>query len=58
MNELVMSASSVLESEDVSPFDVGFGINRLLLSAIATKEDHGYATPKIAFQRLASREVN
>lgn len=57
MNELVMSASSVLESEEVSPFEIGFGINDLLLSAIATKEDHGYSTPKIAFQRLATREV-
>ncbi len=56
MNELVMSASRVLESEEVSPFDIGFGINGLLLSAVATKEDHGYATPKIAFQSLASRE--
>ena len=53
MNELVMSASSVLATEEVSPFDVGFRINRLLLSAIATKEDHGDSTPKIAFQRLA-----
>jgi hypothetical protein len=58
MNELVMSASSALESGEVSPFDVGFGLYRLLLSAIGTPEDHGYSTPKTAFQRLALRHLN
>jgi hypothetical protein len=53
VNELVMSASSALESGEVSPFDVGFRLNRILLSAIGTPEEHGYSTPKIAFQRLA-----
>jgi hypothetical protein len=57
MNELVMSASSALKSGEVSPFDVGFGLNRLLLSANGTLEDHGYSTPKTAFQRLALRHI-
>jgi hypothetical protein len=57
MNELVLAASFSLESRDLSPFETGLGINDLLLSALARKEDRGYATPKSAFQRLGPPEV-
>ena len=57
MNELVMSASSALKSGEVSPFDFGFGLNQELLSAIGPPEDHGYITPKTAFQRRALRHL-
>jgi hypothetical protein len=53
MNELVMAATHSLESSEVAPHDVGFGLNDLLLSAIATKEDRGYGHPKEAFKQLS-----
>jgi len=55
MNELVMAAIHSLESGEVAPHDVGFYLNDLLLSAIATKEDRGYGKPKEAFKALADR---
>ena len=42
-----------LESGEVAPHDVGFYLKDFLLSAIATKEDRGYAKPKDAFKLLA-----
>lgn len=56
MNELVMAATHSLESGEVAPHDVGFYLNDLLLSAIATKEDHGYGRPRDAFKLLSSGE--
>ncbi|MCZ2342613.1 MAG: hypothetical protein LC104_12605 [Bacteroidales bacterium] len=53
MNELVMAATSSLESGEVAPHDVGFGLNNLLLSAITSEEDRGYGRPKDAFKRLS-----
>jgi hypothetical protein len=53
MNELVFVASRALESGETAPCDMGFRLNDLLLSAIATSEDQGYSTPRIAFQRLS-----
>jgi hypothetical protein len=56
MNELVLAATHSLESGEVAPHDVGFYLNDLLLSAIATKEDRGYGRPKDAFKLLSSGE--
>ncbi|MGE3778028.1 MAG: hypothetical protein AB7F89_12645, partial [Pirellulaceae bacterium] len=53
MNELVMAATHSLESGDVAPHDVGFGLNDLLLSAIASEEDRAFGRPKDAFKRLS-----
>jgi len=53
MNELVMAASYSLQLGEVAPHELGFGLNDLLLSAIASKEDRGYAKPNEAFKRLA-----
>ena len=58
MNELVMTAITALESEEIAPHDLSFGLNDLLLSAIATKEDRGYGRPKEAFRRLADHKRN
>ncbi|MBV09105.1 hypothetical protein [Rubinisphaera sp.] len=58
MNELVMTATSALESEEIAPHDLGFELNNLLLSAIATKEDRGYGRPKEAFRRLVDQKRN
>jgi hypothetical protein len=56
MNELVMAATHSLESGEVAPHDVGFSLNDLRLSAIATKEDRGYGRPKEAFKRLSMEQ--
>jgi hypothetical protein len=52
MNELVMAATHSLESGEVAPHNVGFYLNDLLLSAIATREDRGYGKPKEAFNSM------
>lgn len=56
MYELVMAATHSLESGEVAPSDVGFDLNDLLLSAIASEEDRGYGRPKEAFKRLSALE--
>lgn len=52
MNELVMAATASLEFGEIAPHDVGFGLNDILLSAIASEEDRGYGRPEDAFKRL------
>jgi hypothetical protein len=52
MNELVMAATHSLESGEVAPHNVGFYLNDLLLSAIATREDRGYGKPNEAFNSM------
>ncbi|MCO6455520.1 MAG: hypothetical protein J5I93_09505 [Pirellulaceae bacterium] len=49
---ILLSHAASLYSYEVDPRDVGFGLNDLLLSAIASEEDRGYGRPKEAFQRL------
>ena len=58
MNELVMAATCALQSGEISPDDLGFELNDLQLSAIATKEDRGYGKPNEAFRRLTNRKMN
>jgi len=53
MNELVLAATDSLELNEIPPHDVGFDLNDLLLSAIATKESRRYGRPKEAFMRLS-----
>lgn len=48
----VDSPEHALQSDEVSPHKLGFYLNDLLFSAIATKEGHGYGRPKDAFKRL------
>ena len=57
-NELVKTATITLESEEIAPHGLGFGLNDLLLSAIATKEDRGHGKPNEAFRRLTNRKMN
>src|SRR5690606_29791553 len=52
MSELVTAATDSLESSEVSPHDVGFELNDLLLSAVAT-DGETYGRPRDAFRRLA-----
>lgn len=56
INELVMAATYSLDSGEVAPHDVGFSLNDLLLSAIASEEGRGYGRPKEAFKRLSMEQ--
>lgn len=53
MNELVLAASNSLRIDEIAPHDVGFDLNELLLSAIATNEGRNYGRPREAFKRLS-----
>lgn len=58
MNELVLSATDCLDSEDVAPHDLGKSLNDILLSAIAADGGRGYGKPSEAFERLTSGETS
>ena len=53
LNELIKFAELWL-AEGVSPHDVGFRLNGVLMSASATKESQGYGRPRDAFKLLAN----
>ena len=52
MNELISYAKVLLAAEETSPFDLGFRLNDLLLSAIASDQSRGYGKPRDAFHAL------
>lgn len=52
MNELIAYAKLLLADEETSPFDLGFRLNDLLLSALASDQSSGYGKPRNAFQAL------
>ena len=51
INELVKFATYYLQDDDMSPHDLGFRLNDVLLSALAS-EKGGYGKPKEAFKLL------
>ena len=53
MNELVKFAKFWLEEGEPSPFDIGFKLNDLLLSALAASKKDAYGKPNEAFRALA-----
>ena len=53
MNDLLRHAVAWLEDGDVSPHDLGFKLNDVLLSAIAISKSDKYGKPNEAFKRLA-----
>ena len=53
MNDLIGHATGWLEYGDVSPHDLGFRLNDIPLSAIATSKSEKYRKPNDAFKRLA-----
>jgi hypothetical protein len=53
MNELVKFAKFYLELDELSPHDVGFKLNDVLLSALAPSKADGYGKPNEAFKALA-----
>jgi hypothetical protein len=52
MNDLIKHATYWLVEGDVSPFDVGFRLNEILLSALASSGS-SYGKPREAFRALA-----
>ena len=54
MNELIVHATALLVEGELSPFDVGFRLNEVLLSALAASETEKYGTPREAFKSMAS----
>jgi hypothetical protein len=54
MNELIVHATSLLVGGELSPFDVGFRLNEVLLSALAASQEEKYGTPRGAFKSMAS----
>jgi hypothetical protein len=53
INELVKFAKVWLEEGEISPHDVGFKLNDVLLSALAPNERRNYGKPGEAFRALA-----
>jgi hypothetical protein len=53
MNELTKFAIDDLAGGEMSPFEVGMSLNKVLLSAIAT-DGSGYGYPRDAFKAMAS----
>ena len=53
MNDLIKFAKYWLTEDDQSLHDVGFNLNDVLLSALATRESRGYGKPNEAFKLLA-----
>lgn len=53
MNDLIKHATLWLAEGTTSPFDVGFRLNDILMSALAPSESFPYGKPREAFQALA-----
>jgi hypothetical protein len=53
MNDLINHAKAWLTESELSPFDVGFKLNEVLLSALAENESSSYGKPQEAFRTLA-----
>lgn len=54
MNELEALARLQLADGDIAPFNVGFTLNKTLLSAIGRRKTKDYSTPRDAFKRLGA----
>jgi hypothetical protein len=54
MNDLIRHAGAWLAGGDVSPFDVGFRLNDILLSALGGGDSSLYGKPRDAFKALVS----
>ncbi len=53
MNELIVQATALLVGDELSPFDVGFRLNEVLLSALAASKATKYGTPRGAFKSMS-----
>jgi hypothetical protein len=52
LNELVKFAKHWLVEDEISPHDLGFKLNDILLSALATEKSQGYGKPNVAFKAM------
>jgi hypothetical protein len=52
INQLVFHATAMLVEDGLSPFEVGFNLNDVLLSAIAPSKSAKYGKPQEAFKAL------
>ena len=57
MNELIAFAQVLLADDEMSPFDLGFRLNDLLLSALASDRSPGYGKPRDAFRALIAQSI-
>jgi len=57
MNDLIVHATALLVEGELSPFDVGFRLNGVLLSALAGSGTEKYGKPREAFKAMASNIV-
>jgi hypothetical protein len=55
INELVKFATFWLAEGDISPHEVGFRLNDILLSALGRSKSEGYGKPKEAFKSLMEK---
>ncbi len=55
MNDLVNHAKDWLAEDEISPHDVGFRFNDILLSSLARSKSDFYWKPREAFKQLADR---
>ncbi len=53
MNELVKFATVWLQDNEISPYEVGFELNDVLISAAATSKSEKYGKPREAFKAMA-----
>jgi hypothetical protein len=54
MNDLIRHAAFCLAEGEISPFDVGFRLNDILLSALARSDSFPYGKPRDSFRTLVS----
>lgn len=55
INELTRFAQAILQDGEVSPFDLGFELNEVLISSIAPSKAAKYGKPKEAFKTVLDR---
>jgi hypothetical protein len=55
MNDLVNHARHWIVEDEISPLDLGFRLNEVLLSALARSKTDFYWKPREAFKQLADR---
>ena len=52
MNDLINHAKAWLAESDITPFEVGFRLNDILLSALARSESFPYGKPRESFKAM------
>jgi hypothetical protein len=53
MNDLIGHAKYWLETKEISPFDLGFRLNKTPMTALASSGSRGYGKPSDVFKKLA-----